>query len=231
VFALWTKAKIGLIWIFLSGLNLFPSQALAKQWNEIYQQWSQRSRASWEKKLFIKRMGQCLWHENQKIARLRIQLQALYTQQKKKPLTGPQKKYLQNIFAFYKVSNWNALWDRLDRVPISLALAQGAIESGWGRARSCVRKNAFFGLRTRGRCLSFTSAQKSASCYIKTLNCHRAYTLFRKLRHQMRQKKQPLEGLKMLSGLKAYCPEANYLSRIRCTICEFQLYYFDHIAF
>lgn len=68
-----------------------------------------------------------------------------------------------------------------DRLPIKLAMAQAALESGWGKSKAAVSRKNFFGLmRSNGTPMSFASAEESIRYYVKTLSEHPAYSSFRK---------------------------------------------------
>ena len=59
---------------------------------------------------------------------------------------------LKKMFKEYKVKNndLSELKKRIDIVPISLVLAQAAIESGWGTSRFAIEGNAYFGQKIIG---------------------------------------------------------------------------------
>ncbi len=87
---------------------------------------------------------------------------------------------------------------RVDRVPVSLALAQAISESGWGTSRFALSGNALFGqwtwdeaagivpaARLSGethRVRAFRTLADSARAYLYNLNTHPAYAAFRKAR-------------------------------------------------
>lgn len=82
---------------------------------------------------------------------------------------------------------------RVDAVPTGLALAQAAIESGWGTSRFARHGNALFGLQTRGGAglkaresdatvFAFEDLHDAARAYTRTLNTHAAYREFRQRR-------------------------------------------------
>ncbi|MCE2516442.1 MAG: glucosaminidase domain-containing protein [Alphaproteobacteria bacterium] len=90
-----------------------------------------------------------------------------------------------------------ALLERVDTVPVSLALAQAAIESGWGTSRFSVQGNALFGQWAWSRdqgirpsqskyenavVRSFVTLFDSVRAYMHNLNTHRSYDDFRKAR-------------------------------------------------
>lgn len=64
-----------------------------------------------------------------------------------------------------------------DRLPVKLAMAQAALESGWGKSKAAVKRKNFFGLmRSDGTPMSFRSPEESIRFYIKTLSEHKAYS-------------------------------------------------------
>lgn len=98
---------------------------------------------------------------------------------------------------------------RIDTVPLSLAIAQGAIESGWGKSRFVREANNVFGHWTWGefgliptgreegkthKIRIFKDMQSSVDAYILNLNRHYAYKLFRKVRLQKRKEGGAITG-------------------------------------
>lgn len=88
-----------------------------------------------------------------------------------------------------------SLYRNLDAVPPSLALAQSAIESGWGTSRFAQKGNALFGqyvapgeggMMPKGvdkdstiRLAKFEALVDSVRSYVRNLNSHNAYAGFR----------------------------------------------------
>ncbi|MBM3559767.1 MAG: mannosyl-glycoprotein endo-beta-N-acetylglucosamidase [Alphaproteobacteria bacterium] len=81
------------------------------------------------------------------------------------------------------------LW-RVAPVPTGLALAQAAMESGWGTSRFAREGNALFGMQNRGGAglkardsdatvFAYDDLHASARHYARTLNTHPAYREFR----------------------------------------------------
>lgn len=114
-----------------------------------------------------------------------------------------------------------ALLRHVDVVPPSLAIAQAAIESGWGTSRFARQANALFGQWTtaddadglipRARAASdavrvraFDSLAESTAAYMRNLNRHRAYRTFRARRAAMRVDGRPLDPLALARTLTAY---------------------------
>lgn len=90
-----------------------------------------------------------------------------------------------------------ALLKRVDTVPVSLALAQAAIESGWGTSRFAVQGNALFGQWAWSQSeglkpnesryenavvRSFVTLFDSVRAYMHNLNTHHSYEDFRQAR-------------------------------------------------
>ena len=129
----------------------------------------------------------------------------------------------------------NALFKRIDVVPPSLALAQAAEESGWGRSRFVQEGNAIFGqwtssihdaLEPKSRddgkthgIKSFASLLHSVEAYVHNLNTHRAYREFRAARSVLRRVGAPLDGLVLATKLKRYSERGwDYVLTLRSII-------------
>jgi len=117
-------------------------------------------------------------------------------------------------------SNLGNLLIRVDIIPISLALAQAAIESGWGTSRYSREGNAVFGqytfdeskgLKPKNRnkedeffIKKFSNLSESVRSYLKNINSHRAYEDFREERKKLRMSGENLSGYKLVNFLKGY---------------------------
>jgi len=90
---------------------------------------------------------------------------------------------------------------RVDQVPVSLALAQAALESGWGTSRFALEGNSLFGQwvfsakgmdpaeRPEGArygVAQFRTLRASVAAYVRNLNTSWAYQEYRSLRAEMR---------------------------------------------
>ena len=137
--------------IFLLNAGLFiPSYASAATNNfsghveKTYRAWERKQKISQKKKWFVRVLCQRLWKENYHILRTRlILLNVKHKTRKKKSLTAKDKAFLKQACAYYKVSHWKYLINRMDVVPISMAIAQSIQECGWGRSSGCTTKNAY----------------------------------------------------------------------------------------
>jgi len=120
---------------------------------------------------------------------------------------------LTKIAKKYSVLNpydFNKLLKKVDVVPPSMALAQAAIESGWGTSRFAKLGNNLFGHWTYGKVgivplrrdpnathliRIFKSFEDSISAYMLNLNRTKAYYTFRNKREQLRNKQKEISGL------------------------------------
>jgi Bax protein len=121
---------------------------------------------------------------------------------------------------------------RVDVVPVTLALAQAAKESGWGTSRFARTGNNLFGewcyepgcglvprARVEGReheVERFRSAKASVESYVRNLNTHWGYEDFRHKRRQLRDSGLPLTGLALVDSLARYSERRGaYIEEIR----------------
>ena len=120
----------------------------------------------------------------------------------------------------YTESSLGKLLVRVDIVPLSLALSQAAIESGWGSSRYMNEGNAIFGQytydgkkgikpkkRADGKKFfvkKFPTLSESVRSYLKNINTHLAYEDFRQERRKLRMNGDSLSGNVLANFLKNY---------------------------
>ncbi|MCK9995869.1 MAG: glucosaminidase domain-containing protein, partial [Candidatus Krumholzibacteria bacterium] len=109
---------------------------------------------------------------------------------------------------------------RIDIIPPSLALAQGAEESGWGTSRFALLGNSLFGqwdfsgkgikpeqqrseLGDYGLA-AFDTPLDAVIAYTRNLNTHRAYMRMRQRRAEIRQKGREPSGFELVDTLDKY---------------------------
>jgi Bax protein len=112
-------------------------------------------------------------------------------------LSSEDKAWLTSLEDKYNAHDIKELKKRMRRIPVSLVMAQGALESSWGTSRFAREGNNLFGLRTWGSkgitpedkdtkstylVASYDSLLDSVHAYLLTLNSHRLYSKFRDLR-------------------------------------------------
>ena len=112
------------------------------------------------------------------------------------------------------------LWTKVDIVPVSLALAQAAEESGWGTSRFAATGNAVYGQWTWGEnaitpekqrkelgnygIAAFETLQQSVCAYMLNLNTHNAYSSLRDKRAELRKKGEKITGYELAGQLTKY---------------------------
>ena len=127
-----------------------------------------------------------------------------------------EKKYKQNGIPSKDLS---VLKIRMDEVPVSLALAQAAKETGWGTSRFAQEGNALFGQWTWSgeglkpkdsdkneghKVMKFNVLQASVRAYQRNLNTHSSYKAFRKARAKLRDEGKNLDSLILSKFLGEY---------------------------
>jgi len=171
-----------------------------------------------KRELFIKIVLPLILHENEKITEDRKNLFKILAKNFNSP---GEKVWLNRRFKEYKIEDrdLSKLKIRMDIIPVSMALAQAANESGWGTSRFALEGNALFGQWTwskKGispknkdpnhshRILQFQILKASVKAYKNNLNTHNAYKEFREVRAKLRQNGTKITGLALIKYLKNY---------------------------
>lgn len=181
-----------------------------------------------KKQAFFDFLQPIVIHENTRIENNRHFIK--YCQQvlnENKPLASADRKNLDNIAQNYKVKEefntpdfWRSLLLRVDVIPISLALAQAALESAWGGSRFAREGNNLFGQwcfkegcglvpgkRQEGKShevATFESPNLSVRKYLLNLNRLSSYKPLRSIRANLRQSEQAITGIALAQGLTKY---------------------------
>ncbi len=137
----------------------------------------------------------------------------------------------------------DALLRRMDIVPVSLVLAQAAVESGWGTSRFVRQANSFFGQRTFDpaapgltpkqstgdfRVREFATIARSVRAYMHNLNTHPAYQALRRAREQSRREHGAPKGPDLLAHLLPYSEDREtYVATVRQVMRDNRLEAFD----
>ncbi len=181
-----------------------------------------------KKETFIKIVLPLIVAENEKILDDREKLKSL---NEKKFTTDLEKQWLRQKLLEYKVKkgNLNELMFRMDIIPVSIALAQAAKESGWGTSRFALEGNAIFGQWTwdgagiaplkrddnkNHKILKFPILRASVKAYKNNLNTHKSYEKFREKRKQLRAKNRNITGLALTDTLKNYAQTGSEYTKI-----------------
>ena len=108
---------------------------------------------------------------------------------------------------------------RIDTIPVALALAQAAVESGWGTSRFAQQGNALFGQwawtesagmrplaasNKRAVVRSFGSLLESVRAYMHNLNTHQNYKRFRDARYQLKPQSKEFKASLLAAYLDSY---------------------------
>ncbi len=194
------------------------------------------------KELFIKIILPLILQENEKIEEDRKKLFKVLA---KKSNTKEEKNWLKWKFKEYKIKNRDIseLKIRMDIVPVSLAIAQAAIESGWGTSRFALEGNALYGQWTwsdKGlkpldnvdgdhKVMHFKILTASIKAYKKNLNTHSGYIEFREARANLRNRNEKVTGLKLTQYLDKYSATGmEYTKKLELTIKKNSLSDFEN---
>ena len=108
---------------------------------------------------------------------------------------------------------------RVDTIPVALALAQAAVESGWGTSRFARQGNALFGQwawtesagmrplaasNDRAVVRSFGSLLESVRAYMHNLNTHQNYKRFRDARYRLKPQTEAVKARRLAAYLDSY---------------------------
>ncbi|NTS78309.1 glucosaminidase domain-containing protein [Catenovulum sp. SM1970] len=209
--------------------------------------WAERSQkmpVSIKKDVFFRLMAPLILISNEHILLERERVQ-------NDDLTSPELKALAVKYRIIKDSASplteemrQALLLRVDILPVSLALAQAAEESGWGTSRFAREGNAFFGqwdfsgkgmipkqqrkeLGNYGLA-RFDSPLDSVKGYMLNINTTGAYEKLRSLRAQLRADGQAISGMELATTLDKYSERGQaYIDGIQGMISYNKLETFD----
>jgi len=135
--------------------------------------------------------------------------------------TNAEKKWLESKFKQYGVANkdLSTLKIRMDEIPVSMAIAQAAKETGWGTSRFAQEGNALFGQWTwsgegikpkradddsNHKVMKFKVLQASVKAYQRNLNTHSTYKDFRSARAELRDEDKKLDSIILSEYLDKY---------------------------
>ena len=170
------------------------------------------------KNLFIQIVLPLILEENNQIKFDRKKLFAILNRSNN---SNSEKKWLNMKFKQYGVNNKDLLTlkIRMDVIPVSLAIAQAAKETGWGTSRFALEGNALFGQWTFGgdgikplgidkdkthKIMKFQILQASVRAYYRNLNTHSSYREFRKFRASARDNDEKVDSLILADYLERY---------------------------
>ena len=184
---------------------------------------------SGKKHEFITTLLPYIQTENRRLTALRNKLSGMFSKlETGAVLTTPEQLQISKLANKYRVKG-DPLVDitareemlrKIDIVPSSLALAQAANESAWGKSRFAQEANNLFGIwtydqdkglkpnkREQGKThlvRIFDDFSESVRYYMYTLNSHPAYKELREIRQQLRASDQIIDGHRLAAGLEKY---------------------------
>ena len=170
------------------------------------------------KEFFIQIVLPLILKENNNI---KIDRKRLFSIINKSNNSSLEKKWLDKKYKQYGIpsKDLSILKIRMDEIPVSLALAQAAKETGWGTSRFAQEGNALFGQwtwsgeglkpkdadKSQGhKVMRFNVLQASVRAYQRNLNTHSSYKEFRQARAQLRDQSKPLDSLVLVEYLDEY---------------------------
>ena len=170
------------------------------------------------KNLFIQIVLPLIIEENTKI---RLDRKKLFIILNKNSNSKSDIEWLKKKFKQYGVAknDLSTLKIRMDEIPVSLAIAQAAKETGWGTSRFAQKGNALFGQWTWSgngikpaaadsnsthKVASFKVLKASVKAYQRNINTHSSYKKFRKERAIQRDNYGKLNSLELVKYLDKY---------------------------
>src|SRR5210317_820630 len=196
------------------------------------------------KELFIQIILPLVIDENNSIKLDRIKLFSILNKSKN---TKTEQEWLNIKFKQYGVVNkdLSTLKIRMDEVPVSMAIAQAAKETGWGTSRFAQEGNALFGQWTWSgeglkpkeadedeghKVMKFNILQASVRAYQRNLNTHKTYKEFRQARAQLRDEGKELDSIILSQYLDKYAETGQqYVKILRQIIEQNNLKDFDNV--
>ena len=195
-----------------------------------------------KKKLFIQIVLPIILEENN---RIKLNRKKLFSILNKNHNSNSEKKWLNEKFKQYGVINKDVstLKMRMDVIPVSLAIAQAAKETGWGTSRFALDGNALFGQWTwsgegikpaaanndsKHKVMKFKILKASVRAYQRNLNTHKSYKQFRMARAELRDNDVELDSLILVNYLDKYAQTGKeYIKIIKQIIKQNGLKDFD----
>ena len=197
-----------------------------------------------KKKLFIQIVLPIILEENN---RIKLNRKKLFSILNKNHNSNSEKKWLNKKFKQYGVINKDVstLKMRMDEIPVSLAIAQAAKETGWGTSRFALDGNALFGQWTwsgegikpaaanndsKHKVMKFKILKASVRAYQRNLNTHKSYKQFRMARAELRDNDVELDSLILVNYLDKYAQTGKeYVKIIKQIIKQNVLKDFDDV--
>lgn len=211
------------------------------------QDWTTLEDIDRRKTLFVQTVLPMVLEANRAIWRDRRRLRQIRS---RRSLSKEEEAWLADAADRYGTAadDLDGLLMRIDEVPPSLALAQAALESGWGTSRFARQGNALFGQwswapgsglvpaeREDGathEVRSFDRLADSVRSYMHSLNTHAAYEQFRTERARFRAATPVVRGAELAPTMLKYSEEREiYVRKLLTVIRANNLERFDLVRF
>ena len=194
------------------------------------------------KEFFIQIVLPLILEENKNI---KLDRKRLFSIINKSNNSKSEKLWLEKKYKQYGIPSrdLSILKRRMDIVPVSLALAQAAKETGWGTSRFAQQGNALFGQWTWSgeglkpkdaekneghKVMKFNVLQASVRAYQRNINTHSSYEDFRLARAKLRDLGEPLDSMILSEYLDKYAETGNeYVKVLQKIIQQNNLKDFD----
>ncbi|MBL8698625.1 MAG: glucosaminidase domain-containing protein [Alphaproteobacteria bacterium] len=194
--------------------------------------------ADLRKRLFIKALLPTLLAENERILARRARLlEIAAARDEGVAMSDVDRTWLEEVAETYGTEgdDLDELLRRVDAVPPSLAIAQAALESGWGTSRSAQQSHSMFGQMMlvgaespRATVRPFQGLGDAVAAYVHNLNTHRAYAPMRERRLRARNAGQAPDGHELAGELVRYSERGpDYVRDVRVMIRTNRLEAFD----
>jgi Bax protein len=172
-----------------------------------------------QKESFIKIVLPLILASNEEISKRREAIKRAFENGDRATLEKWAKLYTIGVANQGNKTLMTRLLERADTIPVALALAQAAVESGWGTSRFAIQGNALFGQwawrdqagirpldasNDRAVVRSFGSLLGSVRAYMHNLNTHSHYQKFRKARAALRNRPKAGEARILAKYLDRY---------------------------
>jgi len=200
-----------------------------------------------QKEQFFSILRPLVEEENAKIKKERAFVKRFFEIYRTTPLIADDRMIVRlgQIAKKYRIKNFydeKEYLMKIDTIPVSLVLAQAALESGWGKSRFARMASNLFGEWTWGKqgivpkerapgkkhkIKIFKSLSDSIASYMLNLNRHRAYQEFRLARYMARKAGRKFSGLEAAMTMKRYSEIGHKYTRLVSSIIKKNALHFD----
>jgi len=201
-----------------------------------------------KKEEFIRVMLPIIEHQNSQILKERELVKKFFSKEffitADKKMNKEILQELSQIAKKYDIDNLfdkKAYLNKIDVIPNSMALAQAALESGWGSSQYAKELNNLYGqytfrknieaLRVEGKkekIRIFSSLDNAVKQYMLNLNSHWAYEKFREKRAELRALGLDFNGLDGIKHLTKYSEIGkSYIRKLKSVMATNNLVIYD----